>query len=165
MVTDGVTEPVDEVAELAAKYADFRAVSLERLPEKKAIALAADIRRMAAALSPPIKAGEAVPVAWRGKYRAEAAWKYFTHAFDGFDPDKYQLEPLYASPQPEAYGVRAGIVEAAAEVADVAADEQDVLAMEADESNFAAYRQGERIAKEIADAIRALSHTEQGETP
>lgn len=42
-----------------------------------------------------------------------------------------------------------------AEIADAAADEQDVLALSADESNFAGYRQGERVAKSIASAIRS----------
>ncbi|RYY67734.1 MAG: hypothetical protein EOO12_00310 [Chitinophagaceae bacterium] len=42
-------------------------------------------------------------------------------------------------------------------IADVVADEQDVLAMSADESNFAGYRQGERVAKQIADLIGAPS--------
>lgn len=124
--------------------------------------VAAVIRAYLAAL-PPIKAGEAVPVAMVADRLA--AW--FNSLPDGGMGKEHfdALLSIAASPQPEAYGVRAGIVEAAAEVADVAADEQDVLAMEADESNFAAYRQGERIAKEIADAIRALSRTEQGETP
>jgi hypothetical protein len=40
-----------------------------------------------------------------------------------------------------------------AEVANAVADEQDVLAIGADESNFAGYRQGERVAKQIAEMI------------
>jgi hypothetical protein len=46
-------------------------------------------------------------------------------------------------------------IEGCAELADFAADEQDVLALSADESHFASYRQGERVAKAIAASIRA----------
>jgi hypothetical protein len=47
---------------------------------------------------------QAEVVGWRGRYRSEEKWKYFDHPFDGFDPDKYQLEPLYASPPAVAAG-------------------------------------------------------------
>jgi hypothetical protein len=67
---------------------------------------------------------------------------------------------LAASPQPSSVGgEREAAIEECAAVADVIADEQDVLAIGADESNFAGYRQGERVAKQISDLIRALSKT------
>ena len=44
-------------------------------------------------------------------------------------------------------------------IADVVADEQDVLAISADESNFASYRQGERVAKQIAGLIATPNQT------
>jgi hypothetical protein len=48
--------------------------------------------------------------------------------------------------------------ERCAALADAVADEKDVMALSADESNYAAYRQAERAAKEIATAIRTPSH-------
>lgn len=46
---------------------------------------------------PPAEAPEGEAVAWRGKYWVEEKWKYFDQPFDGFDPEKYTLEPLFAA--------------------------------------------------------------------
>lgn len=45
-----------------------------------------------------IKAQE--PVVWRGKFRANSSefWEYYAHLDSGFDPDKYEQQPLYATP-------------------------------------------------------------------
>ncbi|WP_374831057.1 hypothetical protein [Paenochrobactrum pullorum] len=40
------------------------------------------------------------PVAWRGKHRNnnDHYWNYSLHPDSGFDPEKYEQQPLYASP-------------------------------------------------------------------
>jgi hypothetical protein len=48
LATAKVSSP--ELASLAAKYLDFRAVSLERLPEARAVEIAADVRSLAASV-------------------------------------------------------------------------------------------------------------------
>ncbi len=62
----------------------------------------------ALALSAPIKAGEAVPVAWRWRYPAsmtdDQSWRFMELEPNWVRQRGYPVEPLYASPQ--AYGVR-----------------------------------------------------------
>lgn len=59
----------------------------------------------------------------------------------------------YGMTYSEALTYAKAVMALCAEAADVIADEQDVLAMSADERNFAGYRQGERVAKQIAEMI------------
>jgi hypothetical protein len=89
----------------------------------------------------PIKAGEAVGEAWFREANASAT-----------------NIPLYASPQPEAYGVRAAVIEECARIA-----KYGMQRAQRDYRTESPHSHAYRMAEEIYDAIRALSHTEHGE--
>ena len=119
------------------------------------------------ALSPPIKAGEAVP-----ERVTEIIVEPFTDSVvllltgDGETLSaicdvacatelRDKLSAALASPQPEAYGVRAAVIDECAKVA------ARFVHSRLYEAKFPACSYH---SAEIAAAIRALSHTEQGET-
>ena len=125
-----------------------------------------------AALSPPIKAGEAVPVMLRA---AEAFNEEHGDPADTLHHGRGMIEAmraaLYASPQPEAYGVRVTDrqVEAAAWAILLVRFYNPEPEMYASlDAFYTDLRKSDHWADALAEARAALeaalSHTEQGET-
>lgn len=63
-----------------------------------------------AALSPPptVGAEDEAPVAWRAKYKADTRWRYMDRPepSTSYDPEKYEVQPLFARPSPSAVEVK-----------------------------------------------------------
>jgi hypothetical protein len=112
-----------------------------------------------AALSPPIKAGEAVPVAWILNHPHHGERLSQAPITDGDRSLGWVDTPLYASPQPEAYGVRAAVIEECAKVAERYGGDANMLQNDNLEPAENTIRRD--AAYEIERRIRALSQ----ETP
>ncbi len=123
---------------------------------------------MLAALS-ALKAGEAVPAGWMTEDGRIATDETKRTAMASPSRSAFNI-PLYASPhQPAAYGVRAAVIEECAKLTEARAAAQSQF-------QKSAYSRGDDIGGHghwkaqcellsLVAAIRALSHTEQGEKP